>query len=104
MHHLKVRGREVAKARATRFPPPMWGRDREGGGDGAPRANLLQRADSRNQELEPLLPGIELKTTAVLVVPPSLSLPHMGGGNAVAPLFHTSHAAFAFVSKHVCMR
>src|SRR5882724_12215985 len=48
--HLKVRGREVAKARATRFPPPMWGRDREGGGDGAPRADLLQRADSRNQE------------------------------------------------------
>src|SRR5882672_7059163 len=40
---------------------------------------------------------------AVPVVPPSLSLPHMGGGNAVAPLFHTSHAAFAFVSKHVCM-
>src|SRR6266850_1919822 len=37
---LKVHGREVAKVRATRFPPPMWGRDREGGGDGAPRANL----------------------------------------------------------------
>jgi hypothetical protein len=50
------------------------------------------------------MPGIELKTTAVPVVPPSLSLPHMRGGNAVAPLFHTSHAAFAFVSKHVCVR
>src|SRR5258707_6212765 len=25
--HLKVRDREVAKARATRFPPPMWGRE-----------------------------------------------------------------------------
>jgi hypothetical protein len=53
--------------------------------------------------LERLLSGIGLETTAVLVVPPSLSLPHMGGGNAVAPLFYTSHAAFAFVSKHVCM-
>ena len=30
---------------------------------------------------------IGLETTAVLVIPPSLSLPRMGGGNAVAPLF-----------------
>src|SRR5215510_5762926 len=28
-----------------------------------------------------------METTAVLVVPPSLSLPRKGGGNAVAPLF-----------------
>src|SRR5882724_10125869 len=102
--HLKVRGREVAKARATRFPPPMWGRDREGGGDGAPRADLLQRADSRNQESCNAFArhGIENNRSAgctPLPVPP----PHGGRERCGTALPHLSRCIRVRL-KHVCMR
>ena len=72
--------------RAPRFPPPLWGRDRERGGDEALRVRLVARTDSR------MTAGCigRYETEAVRVLPLSLSLPHKGGGNDVALLCLTT--------------
>ena len=74
--------------RATRFPPPLRGRDRERGGSRVPRVPLLARVNPEHRERpERQVFCIVLITVAGLVVPPSLFLPRKGGGNAVALLF-----------------
>ena len=88
MHISQTPQQRVAKARAARFPPPMWGRDREGGGDEAPSAKVLLRKDPRSENAGSRIRWSPIAKNAVPVVP--LSLPHMGGGNAVAPLCPTT--------------
>src|SRR5262245_45855415 len=51
---LEVRRKHVArvaKVRATRFPPPLRGRDRERGGDKAPSAKLVLCKRPRDRQL-----------------------------------------------------
>src|SRR5262245_5939522 len=92
----------LGRTAPQRSRPPV--RDGQGGGwRHAPCIYLLQRSDFENQESwSDICRASDWKQTAVLVVPPSLSLPHMGGGNAGTAL-HTSHSAFAFASRHMCM-
>src|SRR5215510_11351962 len=59
----------VGPSGATTFPPPLWGRDRERGGDRAPRVRTIVgcfRWVSRTKRMQ------------CAVVPLSLSLPHKG--------------------------
>src|SRR5262245_33063936 len=70
----------VAIDRATSFPPPLRGRDREGGSDRA--LSGLKRRSTKKR-----VSDIGSVTSAMLVVPPSLSLPRRGGGNDVALTF-----------------
>src|SRR5215831_12250941 len=77
------------KVRATRFPPPLWGRDRERGGDEERSAKLVP-SQTRELRLTTLFVGFRQETDAARVLPLSLSLPHKGGGNDVAPLCSTA--------------
>src|SRR4029453_11767794 len=83
--HLKVRGRKVAKMRATSFPPPMRGRDREGGTTSTAIVSNPMSDKCRSKTFDCQKLRAETASRGALSPPPSLSLPHMGGGNAVAP-------------------
>src|SRR6266545_1240015 len=71
---------------ATAFPPPMWGRDREGGttSNGPCVRSETQSPHSRFSNLHRIC-----FAPCALSPPLSLSLPHMGGGNRVARTFAT---------------
>src|SRR5262249_55807862 len=75
----------------------MWGRDREGGGDRAPRAKLLQRADSENQESwSDVGPASDWKQPLWLLYPPPCPSPAWGEGT----LWHSS----SHLSHYICVR
>src|SRR6266850_5817886 len=76
--------------------PYVGGRDREGGGDGAPRANLLQRADSRNQESwSSFCPASDWKQPQCWLYPPPCPSPTWGEGT----LWHRSSTPLTLHSR-----
>src|SRR5712691_12540865 len=83
----RVRG---AKSGATAFPPPMRGRDREGGITRTAVASNPRSNKCRSKTSDFQNPRAENKLARdALSPPPSLSLPRMGGGNRVARIFAT---------------
>ena len=79
------------KSGATAFPPPMWGRDREGGTTGT--AVVFNSMPGKSGSKTPDFWNLRTEAGSRAVRcrhPPSLSLPHMGGGNRVARAFATS--------------
>jgi hypothetical protein len=69
----------VGQSRATSFPPPLWGRDRERGGDSTPSVRFSHSQLMNNANNNKQCPCVFL--------PLSLSLPHKGGGNREARTF-----------------
>src|SRR5262249_49010807 len=81
---------------ATSFPPPLWGRDRERGGDNAPsvRQNLC-RSSMLGSVRSCSRPTSELKHAYCLLYPSPCPSPTRGEGT----MWHCSaqpHAAFAY--------
>ena len=75
-------GLRLGRAAPQRSLPPC------GGGTGRGVATrTVREAALKIRSWSGICPASGVQTTAVPVVPPSLSLPRMGGGNAVAPLF-----------------
>src|SRR5258707_2070592 len=73
MHTSQIALQKVAKVRAARFPPPMWGRDRAGGGDETPSAK-----NSRTENV--CLLGPHNKQMQCLLYPPPCPSPTWGEG------------------------
>ncbi len=66
--------------------PPCGGGTGRGGGDKVPSAKIILRADQTRKATRTVFVRVALETGIMPVVPPSLSLPRKGGGNAVAQL------------------
>src|SRR5262245_17928142 len=76
----------VAKMRAPRFPPPLWGRDRERGGDDAPSARLVPDTRTTAGCTWPDLSDRSYEPEAALLYPSPCPSPTRGEGT----LWHRS--------------
>src|SRR5882762_4272026 len=100
MHTSQSPQQRVAKARATRFPPPMRGRDREGGGDEAPSAKVLLHKDPRSEAAfvgSPITKKCRACCTPLPVPPPH------GGRERCGTALPNHRPAFAYRFKDVCI-
>src|SRR5262245_42899431 len=83
----------VAKMRAPRFPPPLWGRDRDRGGDDAPSARLVPDTRTTDGFAWRDLSDRRYEPEAALLYPSPCPSPTRGEGtlwylSALSPAMH----------------
>src|SRR5258705_9316342 len=85
--------------RAPQFPPPLWGRDRERGGDEAPRAGIVVHRVESDGSLH--FVRLQIRNRCSVCSTPLPVPPSQGGGNAVGRLCPLLYADAALTACYI---